>query len=171
MGLGQTFGGFSGLKFRLILLAFFFVAGGMLWNVARNVEKQSAVPGASLHTSMQSDWAAAGARSYAKVAGTVDPWGDTAVRLGTCFIVAILFGSLMRVFFKTMVTFSIATIAALIVLDYKGIIDPAWSGYFSSIPAMKAELMAQTESFRGFVKGQFPPVASAFLGFGFGLKR
>jgi len=170
MGLGQTFGGFSGLKFRLIMIAVFFVAGGMFWNVARNVGKPSVVIGSSVQTSLRSDWAA-GEKSYETVAHKVEPWGDTVVRLGTCFIVAILFGSLLRVFFKTMVTFSIAIVIALIVLDNKSVIDPAWSDYFSSIPAMKAELMAQTESSRAFVKGHFPPVASAFLGFGFGLKR
>lgn len=169
-GIGETFGGFSGMKFRLLLMAAFLVVGGMLWNVARDTGNPKVVPGSSVQGTMGEEWVK-GRKNFEKVADRVDPWGDAAVRLGACFIVAMIFGSLTRVFLKTMVTFSIAIVAALIVLDYKGIVDPGWSDYFSSFSEMKHTVVAQTESLRAFVKGHFPPAASAFVGFGFGLKR
>ena len=169
-GIGETFGGFSGMKFRLLLLAAFFVVGGMIWNVVRDGGKPKVVPGSSIHGTLNEEWVN-GANSIEKVADKVDPWGDAAVRLGACFIVAMIFGSLTRVFLKTMITFSIALVAAMIVLDYKGVIDPGWSEHFSSFSEMKHTVMTQTESLRAFVKGHFPPAASAFIGFGFGLKR
>ncbi len=169
-GIGETFGGFSGLKFRLLLMAGFLVVGGMVWNVARDAGKAKVVPGAPVQSSMSERWVSGG-KNIEKVADKVDPWGDAAVRLGACFIVAMIFGSLTRVFLKTMITFSIAIVAALIVLDYKDVIDPVWSDYFSSFSQVKHTVVSQTESVRAFVKGHFPPTASAFVGFGFGLKR
>lgn len=164
----EVFVGFSGLKFRLLLIAIFAVVFGLAWNVAREGSRGISDVGIETVSAASS---AGSDRRLADAMQLIDPWAAAGVATGISFILAILVGSLMRVSFKKMIALLVVVVGVVLVLDYKGLVEPFWSEYLLSMPEFKEKLLTQTESTKAFLKGHFPPFASAVAGFGFGLKR
>lgn len=168
--MSEVFGGFSGLKYKMLLAAGFTVFLGLVWGIGKdNFGGQLDGGGAGAAVV---NWShAADAKSFVRVANMVDPLAAASIGIGTSFIVAILLGSLMRVSFRGMVILLAIIVGVSIALDYKGVVEPFWSEYVLPMSELKQKLLAQTESTRAFLLGHFPPFASAIVGFGCGLKR
>lgn len=98
-------------------------------------------------------------------------WGSTLMQLGLSFGIAMILGSLVKAFLRTMITLIVVVGGALWFLQYKGIIEPFWQDYYGVADSTRVWAMAQFESIKTFLKGSLPSAGAAMIGFGFGLKK
>jgi len=150
------------------------VVGGLLWNGGLWIsDKEKGEQASEERVSLRSNLTDSSTSGDAKPASNLreKSWGDAAVRLGGCFMVAMVVGSLLRVFVKTMFIFLLVVGGALWFLEHEGVIDPFWHQYMSSWDATREWLVAQTDSVKSLLKGYLPSAGAALVGFGFGLGK
>lgn len=166
MGAGEVVGGFYGRKGKLLLLAVAVIVAGFLVNMwLTPIQSSSSQPRLT-----ESQWRE-GRGAVQGIEKAVGTWGDAVVRFGIGFAIAMVVGSLLRVFLKTMVTVLLVTAAAMAILYWQGWIDPFWESWIPRIGEAKAWLTVQTQSISHFFKGHIPSMTSVLLGFAVGLKR
>ncbi len=98
-------------------------------------------------------------------------WGSTLMLLGLSFGIAMILGSLMKAFVRTVVTLILVVGGTLWFLQHKGIIEPFWQDYYGVADSTRIWAMAQFESMKPLMKGSLPSAAAAMVGFGFGLRK
>lgn len=98
-------------------------------------------------------------------------WGDAAVRFGLSFGIAMIAGSLLRVFLKTMITLFVIAAVVLFLLYHQGLVEPFWQDYPAAAGDAKDWAVAHKESVQQFLKGYVPSAGAALIGFGFGLRK
>ncbi len=98
-------------------------------------------------------------------------WGSSLMQLGLCFGVAMVLGTLMRAFVRTMLTLIVVVGGVLWFLQHRGIIEPFRQDYYDAADSARVWAMAQFESAKSFLKGSLPLAGAAMIGFGFGLKK
>lgn len=159
----ETFAGFSGMKLRLIMIAASLVAVGLFVDVGRRVSQSQGA-----YSVGTVNWSASSLVGDVLTNKADNGW-QTVARVGLFFLAALIFATLLRAFFKTMVSVTFCTIAVIAFLDFRGLIEPFWSTW--TIPGAKQWLVGQVSSFESVVKGYFPIVAACGAGFGFGIRK
>lgn len=169
--MGELIGGFSGTKSRLLVFAGLFVVAGLILNAGKWLPSSDST-GRSVNpsTSVRSDWTE-NSRAAVSVVHHSRTWGDVAIRLGLSFMIAMVAASLLRAFLKTMISVLLMAVVVCWFLNYRGIIDPFWEDYYSSLGEAKNWAISQTDTIKTFLKGYVPSVGAALVGFGFGLKN
>lgn len=161
--------GMSGGKGKLLILAGVCVAVGFLLNADKYLgggqEISRGAP--SPANSLQSNWTES-SRVTEAAKERAHTWGDAAIRFGGSFMVAMIIGSLLRAFVRTMVIALLVAGGVLWYLDSKDLVEPFWEDAFHSWDHAKGWILAQTDSVKQFLQGYVPSMTSALLGFGFG---
>lgn len=170
-GFSEVLGGFSGAKAKwLMIAAVVTVAGYALKSTDWLSTSRSHSSSANEGRVVSSDW-----RENSKKRIAVEEkgrsWGDAAVRLGMSFGVAMIAGSLLRVFLRTMVTLFVITGVGLFLLYHYGMIEPFWQDYSEAAGEARNWAAAQKDSVQQFLKGYVPSAGAALIGFGFGLRK
>ena len=98
-------------------------------------------------------------------------WGSTIMKLGLSFGVAMILGSLVKAFVRTMVTLIVVVGGALWFLQHKGLIEPFWQDYSEVADSTRIWGIAQFESMKTLMKGALPSAAAAMMGFALGLRK
>ena len=169
--LSEVIGGFSGAKGRCLLVAAVvaicgFAMKGMEMNSSGGIEARSS--GDSRIVS--SDW-----RENSTTKNAIQKrgrtWGAAATRLGLSFGIAMIVGSLLRAFLRSMLTVIVVTGIVLFLLYNQGIIDPFWKDYDAAANEAKVWAMEQKNSVQRFLQGYVPSAGAALIGFGFGLRK
>lgn len=169
--MGETIGGFSGAKARMLGIAGIIVVLGVLLNAGHWMREGGVRWSPSVgNSAVESEWTS-NSRVAVAAGEKAQTWGDAATRLGLCFIGAMVVGSLLRASFKTMISIIALAFAVIWFLQYRNIIEAPWQNLYSSFADMKTWLAHQTNSIRDFLKGDFPAVAATLVGFGIGLRR
>lgn len=163
----DSIGGFSGFKMRLIMMALLVAAGGMFWQIGRNVSDGR---GAGFSLSPSGGFTVGSVKSP-KTITAARRWGGSMVRIGITFVAAIVVGGLTRAYFKSMVSFVVLSIIVIAFLHFKGMVEPFWEPYLQSMGNGKQWIVDQTKSFTHFVHGAFVPFFVGLGGFLLGLKR
>jgi len=161
--------GFSGFKGRLLLTAGAIVLFGMAWSGGREFLDRELFTKTSGDSMGEAKWSEGSFfRENFILKGEV--WGHAAVKIGLSFIVAMVFGSLLRAAFKTAVTLLILTAVALWFLENQGYVQ-IWDDYYQSVQAGGTWLTTRIGVMGQFLKEHLPSASAALVGFGFGLKR
>ncbi len=98
-------------------------------------------------------------------------WSDATVRLGLSFFVAMVVGSVLRSFVKSMAVISIVLGGAYWYMLSQGMVDPLWEPDKGFFVTAKDWVMDQSEGVKVFLKGYLPSAGAASLGFLFGLAK
>ena len=163
--------GMSGRKGKLLLLAGLCVVVGVVLNAGSYFGGDKGIESStSSSSSLRSDWTDnSGVKN--EVQDKAQSWGDAAIRFGGSFMVAMIIGSLLREFVKTMVLVILLLSGVLWYLHYRGIMEPFWEDAFHSWDHAKDWILVQTRSAKDFLQGYVPSMTSALVGLGFGLKK
>jgi len=98
-------------------------------------------------------------------------WSDATVRLGLSFFVAMVVGSVLRSFVKSMAVITIVLGGAYWYMLSQGMVEPLWEPDKGFFVTAKDWVVVQSESVKGFLKGYLPSAGAASLGFLFGLAK
>lgn len=82
-----------------------------------------------------------------------------------------VFGSLLRVALKTMVTTLVAGAVILWILQTQGIIEPFWDDYYGTVSESRNWLVSRATMIGTLLKEHLPSAGAALVGFGFGLRK
>lgn len=166
----------TGWKGRLFCLAGVCLVIGVLLNAghyfgdARTIKKEADGTPSLRGDFVDLEWKT-NSKKRIEIEQRAHSWGDAAIRFGGSFMAAMVIGSLLRMFVKTMAVALIASAVVLAVLYHQGMVDPFWRDALDSPGQARDWIVTQTESVAAFVKGYVPSMTSALLGLGFGLKR
>lgn len=166
---GEVIAGASGAKGKMLFYAGIVLVFGVLLNAGKWIHPEEGRSGTP-RTSLRSDWNQ-NSRAMFAAQEKSQTWGDAAIRLGGSFMVAMVAASLLRVFFKTALTVVMLVVAVSWFLEYRGIIEPFWHDYYSSLGNARNWAVSQTHTAKEFLKGYVPSATAALIGFGFGLRR
>ena len=170
-GLGVVLGGFSGGKGKLLLFAVILSGAGFFLKSTDFFSKGKPISSTtSSHKTVTSQWRDT-SESLNPMEKESRAWGDAAVRFGMSFGIAMIAGSLLRVFFKTMLTVFLVAGLTLFLLHSQGLIDPFWEDYFRAAGEASEWAAAHRSSVQNFLSGYVPSVGAALIGFGFGLRK
>ena len=171
IGLQELFGVFTGTKRTLLLVAGGLALGGMMWSDGdvSSEEKTKKLPD-SIGDALRADWSEGSPRRDAWF-GDRQSLSDGAVRFGLSFIVAMVFGSLLRVAVKTAISLLIIGGFVVWVLQSRGMIDPGWEDYYGSVSESRNWLMVRFSVAGQILQDHLPSASAALIGFGFGLLR
>lgn len=170
-GIREAFTGMSGWKGKVLLFAGACVVFGVALNSDRYFGDEESIAGSDQSTpSMRTDWTS-NSKTRMEIEQRAHSWGDAAIRFGGSFMVAMIVASLLRAFVKTMAVALVVVGVLLFYLDSRGMVEPFWQDAFESWEQAKSWLIAQTDTFVGFLKGYVPSMTAALLGFGFGLRK
>ena len=169
--LGEIIGGFSGGKSRLLLYSGVVVVIGMLLNAGEWLKPSDAINDRPAEVSTRSNWIEGGVVNKADIKERADRWGDAAIRLGLSFMIAMILASLLRAFFKTMLTLAVVVVGVVWFMHSRGMVEPFWDPWLASLEDLKNWGMSNTNTIKEFFQGYVPSVAAALVGFGFGLRR
>lgn len=164
--------GMSGRKGKLLIFAGICVVVGLALNAGDyfgsepRITENSTTPANSL----QSNWTETSS-AVEVVKKRAHTWGDAAIRFGGSFMIAMVIGSLLRAFVRTMVIALVVAGGVLWYLNWKGFVEPFWEDAFDSWSHAKGWMVAQTESTKHFLQGYVPSLSAALVGFGFGLRK
>ncbi len=163
--------GMSGGKGRVLLFAGLCVVGGVLLN-SEDYFRTDTSRGEGLESkpSARTDWVS-GTPKRAEVEQRVHSWGDAAIRFGGSFMVAMIVGSLLRVFMRTMVITLFVAGGVLWFLNSRGMVEPFWEDAFDSWGHAKDWIVMQTRSVTDFLRGYIPSMTAGLVGLGFGLRK
>ncbi|MDF1738124.1 MAG: hypothetical protein P1U86_03105 [Verrucomicrobiales bacterium] len=177
--IGKIFGLFAGNKRVFLVVATLIAAGGFAFKGnetdSKRFDYDTKVSDEPIVTKVE--WGAP--REEEKPLGLKDlahriknrSWGSAVMELGLSFGIAMILGSLVRAFVRTMITLIVVVGGALWFLQHKGIIEPFWQDYYGVAESTRVWAMAQFESVKTFFKGSLPSAGAAMAGFGFGLKK
>lgn len=167
--LGDAINGMSGRKGKLLIFAGVCVVVGLILNAGDYFGSEPRIT-EEPSNSLRSNWTeSASVTDVAKE--KAHTWGDAAIRFGGSFMVAMIVGSLMREFVRTMLIALLVAGMVFWYLDRKEIVEPFWEDAFDSWEHAKGWIVAQTESVKHFLQGYVPSLSAALLGFCFGLKK
>jgi uncharacterized membrane protein (Fun14 family) len=170
-GLGVVLGGFSGGKGRLLLIAAFLTGAGFFLKSTDLFSTGKPLPSASSsHKTVNSQWRET-SKSQSAMLKQARTWGDAAARFGMSFGIAMIAGSLLRAFFKTMLTVFLVSGVALFLLYTQGLIDPFWETYFRAAEEATEWAATHKNTIQQFLEGYVPSITAALIGFGFGLRK
>lgn len=167
-GIGAVLSCFSGFRGKLLFLAGVLALAGVGLNSLDHLEPEKGVR--SSGDSAISSGLAKHTRNLAEYSRSAT-WGDAAIRIGLSFGLAMIFASLLRAFFKTMVTFVVISVLVCWFLNYQGLIEPFWEDFRFSMNDAKQWAAEQFQTVKGFVGGILPSTGAALTGFVFGLKK
>jgi uncharacterized membrane protein (Fun14 family) len=161
----------SGGKGRLLLFAGVCVLGGLLLNSGEYLQpSEHMVAGGDAESSLRTDWTG-GSQKRIEVEKRAHSWGDAAIRFGGSFMVAMIIGSLLRVFVRTMVIALVVAGGLLWFLNDRGMVEPFWEDAFDSWGHAKDWIVAQTRTGTDFLRGYVPSMTAGLVGLGFGLRK
>ncbi len=169
-GLGEIIGGFSGLKWRLLLFVGILLLVGMAWGGGREFFKDAGFSGVvPPHEEMRAEWE--GGPGWGEVLlGKADLWSQRSVELGASFIVAMLVASLLRAALKTGITLIVLAGIAIWFLESRGYVS-LWDEYYQTMQEGGAWVTSRSEGLLAVLKTHLPSSFAAATGFGFGLRR
>ena len=185
-GIGTVLGGFSGFKGRLLLFAGILALIGVGLNSISLLEPENGVSPLRENASSMKTELVGQTRKLAEYSRS-STWGDAAIRLGLSFGVAMIFASLLKAFFRSMITFVLVAVVVCWFLNSRGLIEPFWTEFdFSAAGAREwtegqlgewteGQLgewtEGQLETVKGFLGGVLPSTGAAAVGFLCGLRK
>lgn len=182
LGLGlvkKVFGLFTGKKLLLLVFAAAIALSGFAFKgeggASKKFDHSSKVSDAPIISDAPwgSQRTAKESRGLKKLVHQIQScsWGRTLMQLALSFGIAMILGSLLRAFVRTMVTSLVVVGGSLWFLQHRGIIEPFWQDYYGVADSTRVWAMAQFESIKTFLKGSLPSAAVAMAGVGYGLKK
>lgn len=170
-GISEAFGGFSGAKGRWLMIAAVVTMGGYFLKTSNLLSTNHSRPSSTESGRVVSSNWRENSRKKIEVEERGRTWGDAAVRFGLSFGIAMIAGSLLRVFLKTMITLFVIAAVVLFLLYHQGLVEPFWQDYPAAAGDAKDWAVAHKESVQQFLKGYVPSAGAALIGFGFGLRK
>ncbi|MDF1659068.1 MAG: hypothetical protein P1U58_15735 [Verrucomicrobiales bacterium] len=169
-GIETVLGSFSGFKGRLLLFAGILAVFGLGLNSMYLLDSQDGVKSSNREApSMRTDFTGR-TQNLVEHSGSTT-WGDAAIRLGLSFGIAMIFASLLKAFFRSIISFALIAAAVCWFLNSRGLIDPFWKDIDISGEAIQEWVVAQFDTAKGFVSGVLPSTGAAAVGFLFGLRK
>tara|TARA_R110002096_G_scaffold71295_13_gene170438 strand:- start:254 stop:775 length:522 start_codon:yes stop_codon:yes gene_type:complete len=168
----NSFTGFSGIKRRFLIGAVVAILCGAGWNGGEwlmDSYKGSKITG-SMESGIQKEWNS-GSKKRAEMVNRGHQWSNALIAIGLSFIGAMVVGSLLRVFFKGMLTLVIIAALTLLFCHYKGIADPVIDPFLSSVDEVFGWAKNEGKSFWVYLMEVVPSAGAALVGLGFGLKK
>lgn len=184
MGLLSNITGlFAGGKLRMLIMAGLVTIGGFVFQGNSAPEPKQSAESQMIEDSASMNWLERGPRQTQtspkeplKLQDAISKlrersWGDAAITLGLSFGIAMIVGTLLRAFVRTMITVLIVVVGGLWTLQHLGYIDPFWNDYADSFASLQTWGKAQFDSLVTFMKGSLPSGAATLIGFGYGLRK
>lgn len=169
-GIGTALSCFTGFRGKLLFFAGILALIGLGFNSLDLLEPEKGV-----RASGQGDSAIiSGFTKYTRTLAEhsrSSGWGNAAIQIGLSFGIAMIFASLLRAFFKTMLIFLSLSVLICWFLHSKGMIDPFWEDFRFSTTEATGWLSGQFHTLKEFVGGVLPSASAAMTGFVLGLRR
>ncbi|MBP6601751.1 MAG: hypothetical protein KA250_08110 [Verrucomicrobiales bacterium] len=151
---------FAGSKLKLAIAGVVLILGGICWT-GGNFDMTRA---SSEHLSDTF-------RTGLSDTSGQNPFGETAIRIGVSFLVAMFFASLLRFAVKTAIFVLVAGGLVVWFLSSQGIITPVWDDYYRSVSDGRDWMTQHILVVGNIIRDHLPSTSAAAVGFVAGLRR